>query len=172
MIEKKKKKLTKRLISFFEVKTSWKKIIFFLKVGKVLREKGVSLLLPKKRNTTAAFLYCCQKQRNMSIAFLYFWRKRRNTFLYLCILTKSDTALPPHFPFSRWPEEEWTRPHGELYRSSGFGHPLLSKLLKECQIRQLWLRFQILVTFTMGLLRFLRLNGPVVSEFAFWTSPK
>ena len=59
---------------------------------------------------------------------------------------------------SRWPEEEWMRP--------------LSKLLKECQVRQLWWRFQILVTFTMGPLRFLRLNGPVVSEFAFWTSPK
>ena len=46
------------------------------------------------------------------------------------------------------------------------------KLLKECPIRQLRWWFQTLVTFTMGPLRFLRLNGPVVSEFVFWTSPK
>ena len=55
---------------------------------------------------------------------------------------------------------------GELYRSSGFGHPPF-KLLKELSIRQLRRRFQILVTFTIGLLKFLRLNGQVVLDFAF-----
>ena len=60
---------------------------------------------------------------------------------------------------------------GKSYKSSRYGHPL-SNFLKECLIRQLWWRFQILLPFTMGLLRFLRLNGQVVSEFAFWTSSK
>ena len=85
--------------------------------------------------------------------------------------TKSDTALSPHFHFHDDRRRSGWGLTGELYLSSGFGHPL-SELLKECQIRQLWWWFQISVTFIMGPWRFLRLNGPVVSEFAFWTSPK
>ena len=78
---------------------------------------------------------------------------------------KITTALSPHFHF---------RTGGRSLSSITLckWSKVVSILLRDCLIRQFGWRVQILVTFSMGLWRILRLNRQVVSEFAFGNSPE